>query len=105
MRGVTRVDMGERGDCQRVRGGASPLPAGAVSRDILTRQEAADRLGVSLRTIDRMRAAGEVAVVTIRRRVFIPMAEVRRIVASATRNTSRADIRHPGGLVVDGPLW
>jgi len=82
----------------------APAPTARAS-GLLTRREAADALAVSLTTLDRMRADGQLAIVTIRRRVFIPATEVRRIAASAVRGTIRGDVRHREGVVVAGPLW
>ena len=96
------------GDLQLVSGGVDNLLvrlAGAAPRDLYTRHEAAVRLGVSVSTIDRMRADGQLAVVTIRRRVFIPATELRRIAASVVRTAPRGDVRHREGVVVTGPLW
>lgn len=79
--------------------------AAATPRDLLTRPEAAHVLGVSLSTIDRMRAAGDLAEVKIRGRVMIPRAEVRRLVAATHRRRPAADVRHPAGVAVPGRLW
>lgn len=76
--------------------------ADATPRDLLTRPEAARALGVSLSTIDRMRADGQLAEVLIRGRVFIPRAEVTRLVADSRR---RGDDRHGTGVALAGPMW
>jgi len=52
---------------------------------LLTYQEAADRLGVSLRTIQREAAAGKIRVTYIGRRPRILEAELEKYLAASTR--------------------
>lgn len=48
--------------------------------DLLTRQEAAQALRVSVRTLDRLQAAGRVRVVKLGKRVLFERAELARLV-------------------------
>ena len=45
----------------------------------LTMQEVADRLGLSLRTVQRMRSSGELTVSVVRSRVRVSAAELERV--------------------------
>ena len=56
--------------------------------ELLTRDEAAARLRVSLRTLERLMASGQIRVVKIGRRTLIKGTEVDAYVAAASRRAA-----------------
>ena len=54
---------------------------------MLTKQEAADRLRVSVRSLDRLRSTGHIRAVQVRGAVRIAEAEIEKFV---TKNTAKA---------------
>ena len=52
------------------------------NRAVLTRREAADLLGVSLPTLDAEIRAGKIPHLRLRRRVFVPTAQLHRLLGS-----------------------
>lgn len=56
-----------------------------LQRALLSVPEAARTLGVSLRTMWRLIAAGEIRAVRLRGRTLIPVSELGRIAAGTTR--------------------
>ena len=49
---------------------------------VVTREEAAEALRLSLRTVDKLLAAGEISARRVGRRVLIPRTEIERFVRS-----------------------
>jgi hypothetical protein len=84
-----------------------PVPARASG--LYTRAEAAEALGVSLSSLDRMRRRGALSVVTLGAghgaRVMVTHTELCRVAASGHRVRPPRDTRHPTGVVVKGRLW
>lgn len=62
---------------------ASPVPAIRVDRRAYTREEAAQALTISTRTLDRLIRGGRLAVVKIGARILIPATEVDRLLGTA----------------------
>lgn len=58
---------------------------------LLSRKEAAKRLGVTARTVDNWREQGKIEAVELDHRVFIPEAEVERILAEREADASASD--------------
>jgi excisionase family DNA binding protein len=58
---------------------------------LLTKREAADILNVSERTLDRLRATGQIRVVRVRGAVRLSTAEIEKFIAKQTIRTGRHD--------------
>jgi excisionase family DNA binding protein len=56
---------------------------------VLSRSQVAERLGVSLRTVERLQASGELPYLKVRRRVVFEAAEVEKFVRKAKARTAR----------------
>jgi excisionase family DNA binding protein len=61
---------------------------------LLTKQEAADRLRISVRSLDRLRSVGAIKTVQVRGSVRIAETEIDRFV---TKHTSKLGTRNDGG--------
>jgi excisionase family DNA binding protein len=68
-----------------------------MTSKLLTKREAADRLSVSVRSLDRLRSVGAIRTVRVRGSVRITEAEIERFV---TKNTAKA-VNHPKELSSD----
>lgn len=61
---------------------AQTMPAVRVDRRALSREEAAQALTISTRTLDRLIRAGRLAIVKVGARVLVPTSEVDRFLGS-----------------------
>lgn len=56
---------------------------------LLTKREAADLLRISERTLDRLRATGQIRVVRVRGAVRLSASEIEKFIAKQTSRTGR----------------
>ncbi len=61
---------------------------------IVTREEAAEALRLSLRTVDKLLAAGEMSARRVGRRVLIPRSEIERFASEDVAGTAERSLQN-----------